>query len=458
VIAVLCVSALIKLANAYFYFGFYSGDDVEVHEMTFAALFGWDYTAWSLRSAVYPMTFLFPVQWVLVQAGILDPATLIFAGRVVVVSFSVLMLWLVYKTGHALSNHPAVGVLACGLLAASKTHTQFASTELPRTVAATFLVAAFLILLRTPSSRLRELCGGALVGVAGSLRFSELLFVGVEPLVRVLKRQWVSALVITVAGSVTAGLILGLGDAMYWGEAFASFRQIFQYTLIDSQSSRGIQPWHYYVSHLGEWTNPVVAAASLWSVWRGYSGRAGSALGTRRLALWTWTPVILLSALPHKEPRYLVPMLPFLALGAALGLQDWLRALISTHESRRLERRALLLAGALTAALLFEIGGFRFRRSEDDVRLARELAAGGVRVVAAEQAWRFGGRLYFPRDARVTDLLAESDVGRLACERSVEVIAVRTASDRSQEIASCGYEVMPGVKSGDYTVFRRHRP
>ena len=47
---VICVSALVKILNAYFFFGFFSGDDVEIQEMSFAHLFHWDWKAWGLRS------------------------------------------------------------------------------------------------------------------------------------------------------------------------------------------------------------------------------------------------------------------------------------------------------------------------------------------------------------------------------------------------------------------------
>ncbi len=51
---------MVKAIYAWWYYGFYTGDDVEIHEMVFAAIFGWDWQAWDIRSAFYPMVFIYP--------------------------------------------------------------------------------------------------------------------------------------------------------------------------------------------------------------------------------------------------------------------------------------------------------------------------------------------------------------------------------------------------------------
>jgi hypothetical protein len=78
-----CITAAslaLKLALAYRHPGFWTGDDVEIHEMTFARLFRTQFRPWELRSPFYPMGVIYPIQFLLVQAGQTDPATLVFAG------------------------------------------------------------------------------------------------------------------------------------------------------------------------------------------------------------------------------------------------------------------------------------------------------------------------------------------------------------------------------------------
>ena len=56
---IVCISLCIKLANSFFYYGFLIGDDLEIHEMTFAKIFNWNWEAWYLRNAFYPMVFVY---------------------------------------------------------------------------------------------------------------------------------------------------------------------------------------------------------------------------------------------------------------------------------------------------------------------------------------------------------------------------------------------------------------
>lgn len=80
----LAVAFLLRVLNAYAYYGFFAGDDVEIHEMTLGHLFGADWPVWGLRNAFYPMTFIFPVQWLGQQLGVSETASLVFLGRLVV--------------------------------------------------------------------------------------------------------------------------------------------------------------------------------------------------------------------------------------------------------------------------------------------------------------------------------------------------------------------------------------
>ena len=48
---VMCGSFAVKLMNIVLHHGFWVGDDVEIHEMTFAACLGCHWQAWQLRSS-----------------------------------------------------------------------------------------------------------------------------------------------------------------------------------------------------------------------------------------------------------------------------------------------------------------------------------------------------------------------------------------------------------------------
>jgi hypothetical protein len=407
VTAVSALSLAVRLVNAGSSYGFFSGDDVEIHEMTFAALFHLDWPIWELRSPFYPMLFIYPVQWAAVQAGFTDTASLVFVGRAVVAAFSTLTLALLFVIGRRWFGLP-VAILAVLFLGISSLHVTFGSSELPRPVATFFVLGAFGCLrFRTGAS---SAASGALLGIAAAMRFSEAVFLLPAAVEVVSDKRWKEAFLIAAAFLVTTVAIFGLGDWQYWGTPFYSLINAVDYTVVRRLSSRGYQPFHHYLTHASEWTNYFTLSLAL----------IAAAFRFWRATLWWLLPAIVLSVLPHKEPRYLIPALPFLALCAGYGLwQTGQRLERMTPGSAR--RAALVLWVGATAAFAFELGGFRFGRTDRDVDLARRLSGDWHREGAAiESPWRVGGRLYFPRTPGV--LLAIDREG-LSEDRNLRALA-----------------------------------
>ena len=139
-------SLVVKLGNILWYQGFYSGDDVEVHEMTLGILFRQEWPIWNLRSPVFPVGFIFPVQWLLVQLGVSGTTALVMAGRLVVALFSTANILLLFAVTLRQWRSIPIATFAALFLASSGLHIQFGSSELPRTVATTFLLAAVWLL------------------------------------------------------------------------------------------------------------------------------------------------------------------------------------------------------------------------------------------------------------------------------------------------------------------------
>jgi hypothetical protein len=387
--ACVLMSTALKIFNAIAYFGFYSGDDVEIHEMTMSALFGLKWPVWELRNAFYPFTFIYPAQALCLRLGVSDPSRLVIAGRLVVVVFSSLTLVILYRTGRR-HYGTAAAVLAVVFLGLSRLHVTFGGSELPRPVAACFLCAAFACILAGRSAA--AAVAGILLGVAASLRFSEAVFLAPAVGQLLLARRAGDAAIVVVVCAGTAAAILGVSDAVYWGRPFFSLQNIVDYTLVRKLSSRGYEPVYYYVTHVGVWSNLFIVALALYTI----------RIRAWAVALWIFAPLCLLSLLPHKEARYLIPITPFLALGAAVSLVHLLeRSTIHRYV-------ALLLVVGFSTSLIFEAGGFRFRRSEDGVRVARFVAAQpDVRAVAAEQLWQLGGRIYLKQVPVLIDMAPE---------------------------------------------------
>ena len=480
----IALSVLLKMTIAYVNFGFFSGDDVEIQEMSFARLFHWDWQAWELRNPLFPMVFIYPVQFVLKLIGVEAAWPLIYAGRLIVIAFSALNLWLVYRIASRLYGHPAVGLMSLFFLALSKLHTTFASSELPRTVASTFILLGFWFLLSKTKEVWATILSGCALGLAAALRFSEILYIGPAFLFLFLKKRRRQAFWVGIVSAAAFVLAIGISDALYWKAPFFSLKNIVDYTLVKKLSSRGYEPFHYYLASIGLWTDFFTFALALYAL----------KLSNKKIYIWAFSPVILLSFLPHKEPRYLLPAIPFWAIMA--GLSAWhlmekgrdrgfsLKAslrvrrillilgsifvflLLLAHKDyryatlalpllavmagmyyfskKRAEKREEEPATVLTPAksvLLFlslaflafivEVDGFHFRRSESGVEMGRYLARlSGFRVLAIEDYWRAGGRLYFVNNPVLINLdstrLAEPDYLRQTIlENEAQAVGIR---------------------------------
>jgi hypothetical protein len=138
---IVLVSVLLRLMNAWIHPGFSTGDDVEIHEMTLRRLFDADWRIWELRSALYPMTVVYPVQSLAYRFVGDDVEALVVAGRLAVVVVATLSVWLVYRIVLTLTGNGPTALLAAALMATSRLHLWYASSELPRPVATVLLLA-----------------------------------------------------------------------------------------------------------------------------------------------------------------------------------------------------------------------------------------------------------------------------------------------------------------------------
>jgi hypothetical protein len=391
VLVILLSSAVMKIWNAYHYYGFDYGDDVEIHLMTFSKLQGRDLGVWNLRSPVYPLVFIYPIQRALVGAGVEERARLIFAGRLVVVGFSLANVWLCYRLGMSIFGAQAVGVLGAYLLAISRLHVRLGSTELPRTVSTTFLLLAF-TWLAAGRGRGRAALAGLALGVAGSLRFSEAVFAIPVALQLATERRYRDLLLAGATALLAIAFLLGPGDLLFWPEMFFSLRHIVEFTLVRGESSRGVEPLAHYLLTAPWWSDPFM----LFLIGLGWRA------APKPLRLWAFAPIAALSLFPHKEERYLVPVLPFLVLIAAAG--SW--RLLQSARFRAASRRPPLALIVLLGVSLLEVEGFQFRRSEAAIDVARFLAArDNVRNVMMEEGTTTtGATLYLRPTIQVVNL------------------------------------------------------
>jgi len=442
---------LIRVLLAWAAPGFFSGDDVEIHEMTLGVLFHRAWPVWDLRCAFFPMVFVYPAQAVAFALGASSPETLVLAGRVAVALFSTAAIPLTWLTARRLApGDRRLAALSVLLLSINKLQMSFGSSELPRPVSTVFVLAAFSCLIQR--RLLQSAAAGVLLGIAVALRFSEVVFLPAALIVTG-RRYRTDGVVLLLTAALTAAAIIGIADALFWGRPFHSLVSAFGYTLMQGESTRGYEPSWAYLQGVPAWSTFVIVALAV----------AGSSR-TAPESWWLWMPIALLSLLPHKESRYLLPVIPFLCIAAARGVlrtTEWIRHCSQAPGWRRSLRE--LAAPLLALSVLHDVGGWRLPRSNEGIRLVRHLRQSGGTGIAAQDVWRLGGRPYLSPLEPIMELpppLLADPNGLAAVVKQAKWVALRYRVARTggdAPLRAVGFERDASWQGEDYVLYRRHR-
>src|SRR5881227_1615757 len=118
--------SLVQLWLAHRYFGFLTGDEVEVLGEAFRRALGFAYTPWNIRNLLVPDVVVAPFVRIASWLGFDETGQMIFAATLPFIALTAVTVWLVYRMG---------GFLAAMLFAAHWIPLGFGSTPYPRTLA-----------------------------------------------------------------------------------------------------------------------------------------------------------------------------------------------------------------------------------------------------------------------------------------------------------------------------------
>jgi len=401
--AIIAAVSAAQLWLAWRYYGFLTGDDVEVLSEAFRRARGLAYTPWDIRNLFVPDVVVAPV--VFLARGT-STRTTIFLASLPFIALSSLTIWLVYRLALRWCDERAA-IVAAMLFAAHWIPLSFGSTVYPRTLAAACVVAATLIVDRW------SFVAGLLIGVAFADRFSEVVFLAPLLLVLAQHRQeclchigrsqecpihakagvaqtllsvrLMQALRVVLGATVAIAITVGVYDWLTWGTPFSSAIKFAHLTLVEPDFASRVKyqaPW-WYLANIVRWCSPALLPL-LWFARR-----------SRSRAIWFIViPLIAFSAIKHKELRYLQVMIPFLCIVAAIGFA-----------SMRNRRIAIAL---VAISIVWDLHGLRYlaRKSQPSVMAAQWIASNpSIHSIAASQLWSYGDKLY------LGDTMAMSDVG-----------------------------------------------
>jgi hypothetical protein len=361
--------AALQLWLAHHFYGFLTGDEVEVLGEAFRLATGFDYGTWDVRNTLVADVFVAPLIWLATHLGISNPAALVVIATIPFALASALTIVLVYQLAQRWNANAWVATL---LFALHWLPLGFGSTTYPRVIAMCCITAAALLVERN------AFLAGALMGLAFADRYSEIVYL--IPLLLVAwqkarRRAWQVAVGALASIAITSGVF----EWIRWGEPFAALRNFARLTLVERDFASRIkhQSPLWYLETLPRWC-ALTMLPLLWYA--------------RRLrAAWAFVliPLALLSLIAHKEVRYLQGIIPFLAILGGCGFAQIKRG----------------FAIALVAfSVVWNLWGIRFLERESRPAVAAARTLGDAHVVAISQPWACGDKLYLARGARALEL------------------------------------------------------
>lgn len=395
--AIVLTTTVVRLLLGFVFFGFHTGDDVEILQEGFLRALGWPYQPWEIRNLLVSDLLVGPVLALAAGLGIRSTQTLVWLSTLPFVLLASANVWLVYRLARRWLASEQPALLAAGLYAFHWLPLGYGSTVYPRTASTTCVLLAALLAGKKRTACWEAALAGGLIALAWAIRYSEAVFL--LPLLASLwlrEERWgarvrcsAALLLGFAAGSL---LTVGLEDWLTWGKPFASLLAFARYTLVERRAS-GLepdQPWFWYLWRLPKWL-PLTVLPFLW--------RARKVPGSLTPALYVLLPLVALSVIHHKLLRYLQGIIPFLILLAAAGA--WSYWVTGTRGRRR------LVALLVSLSLLVGAGGLTFlaKKSMAAVVAAQRLAASSPRgTLCLSQVWAYGGSLYLGSDATLRDL------------------------------------------------------
>jgi hypothetical protein len=400
--ALVAAAALLRLYFAWRYPGFLTGDDLETIETAGKYSLGLRYTVWDIRSLFHPLAFLWAPLAAASCLGVRDPRALTWIASLPAVAFSSATAALVYLLARRSQAPRRTAAVAAALYAFHFLPLAFGSTAYPRPVSTALLTLAFLLVSGERPARLEALAAGALAGAAFAVRWSE----GVVLLPLLGWAAWKNRgrrLGVPLLAGFAASTLLFVGvlDAITWGRPFASLWAFFRQMYLEIPVVRLAEekPFTSYAVNVLQWAGPV-ALVLLFAAWPDRRSRAPLAVFVSIIAL--------LSLFAHKEWRYLQAAIPLLCVAAAFGWEQ-VRARF----------------GAVAAVVALVLGcGWGIERA--DALLAKKSQAALAaahwmrtlqpppRVIALEQSWAYGDRLYLGNDVTIREIEWQRRLTRLA--------------------------------------------
>lgn len=266
---ILIIALTLRLLAAFFSQGYGMHDD---HFLVIEASQSWadgtDYNNWLPKNQVNPKpeghSFFYVGLHFLIFSffkalGIADPAFKMLLIRLLHALFSLLVVYYGYKIAEKLSNTKIA--VQVGLLLAVLWFMPFLSVRnLVEMVCVPLLFMSFWKLINAPEKQkplMQYFIAGLIMGLAFSVRFQTLLFIGGAGLVLLIQKKWKEAVLFGVGAFVSIFAIQGIIDLFVWHRPFAELTEYVVYNIEHKDGYGTNNPLMYIELIMGALIPPI---------------------------------------------------------------------------------------------------------------------------------------------------------------------------------------------------------
>jgi hypothetical protein len=388
---------------------FFPDEIFQTLEPAHRLVYGYGVISWEwrlgIRSWVFP-TFLAGVMRATAWMGSASEGYLL--GTAIVLSLvSLVTVWFGYAWAKRASGTPAalIAALACSFFFGL---VYFAPKALNEVVAAHVLLPGLYLGVygEKLGERRRLFLAGLLCALAACLRI-QLLPAMAFAMVYFRYPRWRARIPAVAAGASVPVILFGAVDWITWSYPWQSFIRYYKENVVSGPGKELtlVQPWYWYVLVLVVLLGPAVLLL--------FHGARRSPF----LAIFCAIVVVSHSVIPHKEIRFIYPILAPAITLAAMGIVDLLREI--RHGLKFLDNPKwvvaigvafLALSSAMLAAQCADWYRTRWGDGAFD-RLSREPGVCGVGIYRAIW-WESGGYAHLHRDVPIIPLESAAQLAK----------------------------------------------
>ena len=318
-----------------------------------------------------------------VQAiGIFDPQIKMYIVRFLHAALSLITVIYGYKIAELVSDKSTARM--AGILLAAYWFMPFLNVRnLVEVVCVPFLIIPTWMLLK-PSRlpfMLHFFLAGIIAGLAFSVRFQSVLFIGGLGLALIIQKRWKETFWFGTGILLCIVFIQGIADYILWGYPFAEFKEYVRYN-IENSRQYFVQQWYMYFALMLGILLPPISFFLIFGFFKSWK---------KHLLLFLPSFIFLAfhCYFPNKQERFIFPIIPFVIILGMIGWNDFVNTSSFWKNRQKLLRGCWIFFWSLNLAPLLVVSTAYSKRSRVEAMVYLSTKKDFKRLVV-EESFRDG--------------------------------------------------------------------